>query len=78
MTNQEEEGQGDGEEGDELGVGRGHAVTFAVGFWWVIDVSWTLLQRPDVNAGVCQGDLRCGLSSLISRLRAKFRHSHAI
>ena len=30
MSNQEEEGEGDGEISEELGVRRGHAVAFAV------------------------------------------------
>ena len=32
VAEEEEEGQGGGEEADELGVGRGHAVAFAVHF----------------------------------------------
>ena len=35
MAKEQEEGQRDGEEGDELRVGRGHSIALPVHFWHV-------------------------------------------
>ena len=73
MAEEEEEGQGDGEETDELGVRRGHSVALAMHFCAMSVVRAKTSRRVHVRVRLPRGR-----SSLIQRFKIQLRASHAI
>ena len=80
MPKEQEEGEGDGEVGRELGVGRGHAVASAIHFYIrVLQLAPTLSFRLVALREKYWGRVICvrgGRCSLINRFNIKFSTSH--
>ena len=72
VPKQQEERQGDREEGDELSVGRGHAIAFAIHFYHCALA--LCVQLP----GQSEKNPRFGRSSLMMRFSRKFKASQPI